>query len=115
MISDSPFKWHQFEGQIILLCVRWYLRYCLSYRDLEGMMAVRSLNLEHTTIPEATNGSWRADETYIKVKGKWMYLYPAVDSAGNALEFLLSENRDTQGAKWFLAGHLMRATPPLLG
>ena len=53
--------------------------------------------------------------TYIKVRGKWMYLYPAVDSAGNTLEFLLIENRDTQGAKWFLAGYLMRATRLLLG
>jgi transposase-like protein len=53
MISESPFKWRQFEGQIILLCMRWYLRYCLSYLDLEEMMAERNLNLEHTTIPEA--------------------------------------------------------------
>jgi transposase, IS6 family len=50
MISDSPFKWRHFEGQIILLCVRWYLRYCLSYRDLEEMMAERGLKLDHTTI-----------------------------------------------------------------
>jgi transposase, IS6 family len=121
MISDSPFKWRHFEGQIILLCVRWYLRYCLSYRDLEEMMAERGLNLDHTTIyrwvqkyaPELekrckphlkqTNDSWRVDETYIKVKGEWMYLYRAVDSAGNTLEFLLSQIRDTQGAKRFLA------------
>jgi transposase, IS6 family len=50
MISDTPFKWRHFEGPIILLCVRWYLRYCLSYRDLEEMMAERGLNLDHTTI-----------------------------------------------------------------
>jgi transposase, IS6 family len=50
MISDSPFKWHHFEDQIILLCVRWYLRYCLSYRDLEEIMAERGFNLDHTTI-----------------------------------------------------------------
>jgi IS6 family transposase len=121
MISDSPFKWHHFEGQIILLCVRWYLRYCLSYRDLEEIMAERGLKVDHTTIyrwvqryaPELekrckphlkqTNGSWRVDETYIKVKGKWLYLYRAVDSAGNTLEFLLNQTRDTQGAKRFLA------------
>jgi transposase, IS6 family len=120
MISDSPFKWRHFEGQIILLCVRWYLRYCLSYRDLEEMMAERGLNLDHTTIyrwvqqyaPELekrckphlkqTNDSWRVDETYIKVKREWLYLYRAVDSAGNTLEFLLSEHRDAQAAKGFL-------------
>jgi transposase-like protein len=121
MISDSPFKWRHFEGQIILLCVRWYLRYCLSYRDLEEMMAERGLKVDHTTIyrwvqryaPELekrcqphlkqTNGSWRVDETYLKVKGEWLYLYRAVDSAGNTLEFLLSEHRDAQAAKRFLA------------
>ncbi len=121
MISASPFKWRHFEGQIILLCVRWYLRYSLSYRDLEEMMAERGLRVDHTTIyrwvqsyaPELekrcrphlkqTNDSWRVDETYIKVKGEWMYLYRAVDSAGNTLEFMLSENRDTQAAKRFLS------------
>jgi transposase, IS6 family len=121
MISDSPFKWRHFEGQIILLCVRWYLRYCLSYRDLEEMMAERGLKVDHTTIyrwvqqyaPELekrckphlqrTTDSWRVDETYIKVKGEWLYLYRAVDSIGNTLEFLLSEHRDAQAAKRFLA------------
>ena len=92
MTSDSPFKWRHFEGQIILLCVRWYLRYCLSYRDLEEMMAERGLGVDHTIYrwvqkyaPElekrckphlkCTNDSWRADETYIKVKGKWLYRF----------------------------------------
>jgi transposase, IS6 family len=121
MISDTPFKWRHFEGQIILICVRWYLRYCLSYRDLEEMMAERGLGVDHTTIyrwvqryaPELekrckpylkqTNDSWRVDETYLKVKGEWLYLYRAVDSAGNTLEFLLSEHRDAQAAKRFLA------------
>ncbi len=121
MTSASPFKWRHFEGQIILLCVRWYLRYGLSYRDLEEMMAERGLGVDHTTIyrwvqsyaPELekrcrphlnlTNDSWRVDETYIKVKGEWMYLYRAVDSAGNTLEFLLSETRDTQAAKRFFS------------
>ena len=113
MTSDSPFKWRHFEGQIILLCVRWYLRYCLSYRDLEEMMAERGLKVDHTTIyrwvqqyaPELekrckphlkqTTDSWRVDETYVRVKGKWLYLYRAVDSIGNTLEFLLSKHRDT--------------------
>jgi transposase, IS6 family len=121
MTSASPFKWRHFEGQIILICVRWYLRYCLSYRDLEEMMAERGLKVDHTTIyrwvqkyaPELekrckphlkqTNDSWRVDETYIKVKGEWLYLYRGVDSAGNTLEFLLSKHRDTQAAKRFLA------------
>ncbi len=95
----DPFKWRHFEADIILLCVRWYVRYSLSYRDLEEMMRERGLSVDHTTIyrwvqsyaPElekrcrphlnTTNDSWRVDETYVKVKKVWMYLYRAVDSA----------------------------------
>jgi IS6 family transposase len=119
MSHPSPFKWRHFESEIILLCVRWYLRYSLSYRDLEEMMAERGLRVDHTTIyrwvqqyaPEldkrcrphlkACNDSWKVDETYIKVKKVWMYLYRAVDSEGNTLEFLLSPTRDAEAAKRF--------------
>ncbi len=121
MSHPSPFKWRHFEADIILLCVRWYVRYPLSYRHLEEMMLERGLNVDHTTIyrwvqhfaPEldrrcrphlkATTDSWRVDETYIKVKGTWMYLYRAVDSQGNPLEFLLSATRDAQAAKRFFS------------
>jgi IS6 family transposase len=119
MSNPSPFKWRHFESEIILLCVRWYLRYALSYRDLEEMMAERGLVVDHTTIyrwvqryaPEiekrsrphlkACNDSWKVDETYIKVKKVWLYLYRAVDSDGNTLEFLLSPTRDAEAAKRF--------------
>jgi transposase, IS6 family len=119
MNAATPFKWRHFEAEIILLCVRWYLRYALSYRDLEEMMAERGLSVDHTTIyrwvqqyaPEiekrcrphlkTTTDSWRVDETYVKVKGVWMYLYRAVDSQGKTLEFLLSPTRDTQATKRF--------------
>src|SRR5512142_1194139 len=119
MDQQSPFKWRHFEAEIILLCVRWYLRYALSYRDLEEMMRERGLHIDHTTIfrwvqqyaPElekrcrphlkATNDSWRVDETYIKIKKTWTYLYRAVDSQGNTLEFLLSSTRDAEAAKRF--------------
>ncbi len=127
MKNQSPFKWRHFESEIILLCVRWYLRYSLSYRDLEEMMLERGLHVAHTTIyrwvqcyaPElekrcrphlkACNDSWRVDETYIKVKKVWMYLYRAVDSEGNTLEFLLSPTRDAEAAKRFFVKAL-RAT-----
>src|SRR5512142_2950963 len=119
MSHTSPFKWRHFEADIILLCVRWYLRYSLSYRDLEEMMRERGLHVDHTTIyrwvqhyaPElekrckphlkATTDSWRVDETYVKVKKVWMYLSRAVDSQGNTLEFRLSPTRDAEAAKAF--------------
>jgi transposase-like protein len=119
MDSTNPFKWHHFEAEIILLCVRWYLRYSLSYRDLEEMMAERGLGVDHSTIcrwvhryaPEfekrvraqlkPTTDSWRVDETYIKVRRTWMYLYRALDSAGQTLEFVLSPHRHAGAAEYF--------------
>ena len=120
MNSKQPFKWKHFQGEVILLCVRWYLKYALSYRNLEEIMMERGLSVDHTTIyrwvmiyaPEIekrsrnylkpTNDSWRVDETYVKVKGKWKYLYRAVDTDGNTLDFLLSAKRDKKAANRFL-------------
>ena len=119
MDPRNPFKWRHFESEIILLNVRWYLRYSLSYRDLEEMTLERGLKVDHTTIyrwvqtysPEIekrcrphlrpTNDSYRVDETYIKVRGAWKYLYRAVDSDGNTIEFLLCAQRDRKAAKRF--------------
>jgi len=99
--------------------VRWYLRYSLSYRDLEEMMEERGLAIDHTTIyrwvqryaPElekrcrphlrSTNDSYRVDETYVKIKGKWSYLYRAIDSTGQTIDFMLSAKRDARAAKRF--------------
>jgi transposase, IS6 family len=128
MNQQHPFKWRHFEAEIILLCVRWYLRYSLSYRDLQEMMAERGLSVDHTTIyrwvqryaPQldqrcrphlkACNDSWRVDETYIKIKKTWMYLYRAVDSEGNTLEFRLSPTRDAEAAKRFFVTALGHPT-----
>jgi transposase-like protein len=117
--SQNPFKWRHFQADIILLCVRWYLRSALSYRDLEEMMLERGLHVDHTTIyrwvqsyaPEldkrcrphvkTTTDSWKVDETYIKIKKVWTYLYRAVDSQGQTLEFLLSPTRNAEAAKRF--------------
>ena len=119
MCHPPLFKWRHFEGDIIVLCVRWYLRYALSYRDLEELMLERGLRVDHTTIfrwvqryaPEldkrcrphlkATNDSFRVDETYIKTKKQGHYLYRAVDSAGNTLDFMLSTTRDAKAAERF--------------
>ena len=117
--SEKPFHWKHYEGEIILLNVRWYCSYGLSYRNLVEMMAERGLDLVHTTIMrwvheyapqldkkirpymKRTCDSWRVDETYIKVKGKWTYLYRAVDKEGNTLDFLLRAKRDAKAASRF--------------
>jgi transposase, IS6 family len=126
----SLFKWRQFEPEVILLAVGWYLRFSLSYRDVEELLAERGLHADHVTVwrwvqryaPElerrlrsrlnSTNDSWRVDETYIRVKGKWVYLYRAVDSTGATIDFLLSAKRDAAAAERFLAKALGGANHP---
>jgi transposase, IS6 family len=120
MKKPVEFKWKHYQPEIILLTVRWYLRYNLSFRDLVEMMEERSLSIAHTTIMrwvhqysleldkrirrhlKQTNDSWRVDETFVKVKGKWMYLYRAVDSERNTIDFYLSKTGDHKAAKRFL-------------
>src|SRR5712675_1672405 len=117
--AQELFKGRHFDQEIIVLCVGWYLTFKLSSRDLVQMMAERGITLTHTTIlrwvqryvPEfekrwsryarPMNDSWRCDETYIKVKGRWTYLYRAVDKYGRTVDFLLSERRDVAAAKRF--------------
>ncbi len=117
--NSSPFKWRHFESEIILLCVRWYCRYSLSYRDLEEMMRERGLSVDHTTVwrwvqkyaPEInkrmrphlkmTGTSYRIDETYVRVGTGWKYLYRAVDKEGQTIEFMLSAKRDISKALRF--------------
>ena len=119
-MPENAFKWKHFAGEIILQRARWYLKYALSYKNLEEIMAERGIKVDHTTImrwvheysPEIekkvrrylkpTNDSWRMDETYIRVKGEWKYLYRAVDSDGNTIDFMLSAKRDRKAAKRFL-------------
>ena len=111
------FKWRQTEPELILCAVRWYLRYSLSLRDVEELLEERGLEADHTTVwrwvqrygPELeqrmrrylkpTNKSWRVDETYVRVQGRWCYLFRAIDSAGATIDFLLSALRDSEAAK----------------
>jgi putative transposase len=115
------FKWRHFQKEIILLVVRWYLAYSLSYRDLEEMMAERNIEVDHSTInrwvikyapllehefrknyKRPVGVSWRMDETYIKIKGTWHYLYRAVDKDGDTIDFKLSKKRDETAVRHFL-------------
>ena len=116
-----PFNGRHYKKKIILWAVRWYCKYGISYRDLEEMAAERGLSVDHSTlhrwvIKYAPNiekrmqwyykrggcGTWQVDETYIKVKGKWKYLYRAIDSRGYTLDFYLSHTRNSKAATRFL-------------
>src|SRR5215467_11922322 len=127
---EALFKGRHFDGQIIVLCVSWYTSFKLSLRDLVIMMADRGITLTHTTIlrwvqhylPEFENrwsryarpvgGSWRMDETYTKVRGRWVYLYRALDKAGWTVDFFLSRNRDVTAAKTFLLNAMKNQRTP---
>jgi transposase-like protein len=129
-LSPSHFHGRHFDRAIIILCVRWYITYKLSYRDLVEMMAERGVDLSHTTIlrwvqyyvPEfekrwnsyarPVGTSWRVDETYIKVRGRWTYLYRAVDKHGLTVDFLLSKRRDIAAAKRFFTRAVQRHGAP---
>jgi transposase-like protein len=124
------FKGRHFDRSVILLCIRWYLAYNLSLRNLEEMMAERGISVDHATIhrwvvrysPElldrfnrrkrAVTGKWHVDETYIKVRGRWTYLYRAIDSNGDTVEFWFSERRNLTAAKRFLRQALKRHGRP---
>src|SRR4030081_717288 len=124
------FKWRQFEPEVLLLAVGWYLLFSFSYRDVEELLAERGLHADHVTVwrwvqryaPELqrrlrrhlkpTNDSWRVDETHIRVKGKWRYLHRAVDSTDATLDFLLSAKQDAAAAKRFLAKALGQQNHP---
>jgi len=117
-----PLLWkRKFDPGVIVTCVRWYLRFCLSLRDVQELMAERGLAVHHTSIwrwvqtygpavhqrlrgeVKRKSSSWHMDETFVRIAGKWMYLFSAVDSRGQTVDFYLSETRDCEAAKLFLA------------
>lgn len=113
------FKGVHYPKSVILHAVFFYVRYAVSYRDLEEILAERGVTVDHATLnrwvvkyapliaaraqarKSATAGSWRMDETYIKMKGRWIYLYRAVDRDGQTLDFMLSERRNLAAARRF--------------
>ncbi|WP_321930485.1 IS6 family transposase [Paraburkholderia guartelaensis] len=106
---------------VILLCVRWYVAYSLSLRNLEEMMAERGIEVDHSSVhgwvikllpvfekafrrrKRPVGRSWRVDETYVKIKGQWKYLYRAVEKAGNTVDFLLRAHRDKAATRRYFA------------
>ncbi len=118
-MTQDRFKGSHFPKCVVLQAIYWYLRYALSYRDIEELMIERGVNIDHSTVQrwvvkytaileeafrkkkKPVGKSWRIDETYIKVKGKWCYLYRAVDKENNTIDFLLTEKRDKKAAKRF--------------
>jgi transposase-like protein len=126
---DLMYRKRVFDADIIELCVRWYITYRLSYRDLVEMMAERGVKVAHSTIlrwvtryvPEfekrwnrfsrAVGASWRVDETYISIRAKWHYLYRAVDKHGKTVDFLLRRDRGIAAAQAFFRKALATNAP----
>jgi len=119
------FSNRHFQKEIILMLIRWYLAYSLSYRDIEELALERGLKVDHTTVyrwvkhyapkleenfrkrhKQPVVGSWRCDETYLRLKGKWSYLYRAVNKQGKTVDFMLSQKRDRAPAQSFFAKSL---------
>jgi transposase, IS6 family len=128
--ATSVFAGFRFPPEVIALAVRWYLRYGLSYRDVEELLAERGITVDHVTIyrwvqrftPEfieaarscrhAPGDRWFVDETYVKVAGAWTYLYRAVDQHGQVIDVLLSARRDLAAARRFFTRALRAGTVP---
>jgi len=129
--ASNPFKGRQYPGEVIVLSVRWYLRYPLSYEHVSELLAERGVEVDPSCIwrwvqayaPELNkrcrpflkpaNKSYRIDETYIKVKGQDKYLYRALDSTGQTIEFLLTAKRDKAAAKRFLVKAIEASGNPM--
>ena len=124
------FKGRHHQQEIILQCVRWYVAYSLSSRDLEELMQERGYVVDHSTIQrwvvhyaariekairknkKRAGHRWRLDETYIKIRGEWKYLYRAVDKQGNTVDFLLTKKHDKFAALRLLTKAIGRNGKP---
>ena len=129
-VSSAP-AGYRFPREVIAVAVRWYLRYGLSYRDVEELLAERGIEVDHVTVyrwvqtftPEfidpawsarhATGDRWFIDETDVKVAGRWHYLYRAIDEHGQVIDVLVSQRRDAQAARAFFTRALTYGTSPV--
>jgi transposase-like protein len=131
IMAERPiFKWRHFAPEIILCAVRWYLRYSLSYREVQELLEERDLRVDHTTVcrrvqcyaPELeqrtqphlkpTNRSWRVDETYARIRGHWFFLYRALASSGATIDFFLWAVRSADAAKALVSKSLSDRSHP---
>jgi transposase, IS6 family len=124
------FAGFRFPPEVIIVAVRWYLRYGLSYRDMEELLAERGIEVDHVTVyrwvqrftpllvdaarpcRHVPGDRWFADETYVKVAGRWVYLYRAIDQYGQVIDVLVSEKRDLAATRRFFARALDHGTHP---
>jgi IS6 family transposase len=131
VVERSAFAGFRFPPEVITVAVRWYLRYGLSYRDVEELLAERGVEVGHVTVyrwvqrfaplfaeaavpcRHAPGDRWFVDESYLKVAGRWRYLYRAVDQFGQVIDVLLSEQRDTAAARRFFVRALRHAPAPV--
>ena len=127
----SAFAGFRFPPEVITVAVRWYLRYSLSYRDIEELLAERGIDVDHVTAyrwvqrftplfadaarpcRHAAGDRWLVDETYVKVAGRWRYLFRAVDQYGQVIDVLLIEHRDTAAARQFFMRALRHGPAPV--
>jgi transposase, IS6 family len=130
-VGRSAFAGFRFPPEVITVAVRWYLRYGLSYRDVEELLGERGVEVDHVSVyrwvqrftplfadaarplRHATGDRWYVDETYVKVAGRWRYLYRAVDQYGQVIDVLLSEQRDTAAARRFFTRALAHGPAPV--
>jgi transposase-like protein len=131
VLASTPPVGYRFPREVIAVAVRWYLRYGLSYRDVEELLAERGITVDHVTIyrwvqtctPEfidaarparhAAGGRWFVDETYVKIAGRWTYLYRAIDQHGQVIDVLVSTHRDAAAARAFFARALRYGPAPV--
>ena len=117
--ARSGFAGFCFPPEVIVLAVRWYLRFGLSYRDVEELLAERGIGVDHVTVyrwvrfaalladaarpcRHAVDDRWQVDETYVKVAGQWRYVYRAVDQFGQVIDVFMSRRRDARSARRFV-------------
>ncbi len=131
VVPGSAFAGFRFPSEIIVLAVRWYLRYGLSYRDVEELLGERGIEVDHVTIyrwvqrftplladaagpcRHAVGDRWLVDETYVKVAGKWRYVYRAIDQYGQIIDVFVSARRDLRAARRFFSGALRAHGEPV--